>query len=81
MAAMASALTFGVELEFLMAFLPDDTPPPDPTKTRLLRFPYTPEDIKTYHGLTQDIHYCRHEERQGLFGVSIEHAPTPWFGG
>ena len=65
MAAMASALTFGVELEFLMAFLPDDTPPPDPTKTRLLRFPYTPEDIKIYHGLTQDMSDSRDTDENG----------------
>ncbi|KAG4424441.1 hypothetical protein IFR04_002497 [Cadophora malorum] len=60
-----AAMTFGVELEFLMAFLPDDTPPPDPTKTRLLRFPYTPEDIKIYHGLTQDMSDSRDTDENG----------------
>ena len=62
---MVSALTFGVELEFLMAFLPDDTPPPDKAETRLLRFPYTLEDVKIYHDLTKDMSDSRDTDENG----------------
>ncbi|KAH7330148.1 putative amidoligase enzyme-domain-containing protein [Rhexocercosporidium sp. MPI-PUGE-AT-0058] len=62
---MVSALTFGVELEFLMAYLPDDTPPPDPSESRLLRLEYTKADISTYHDLTKDISNSRHTDENG----------------
>lgn len=62
---MPPALTFGVELEFLMAFLPDDTPPPDPSTHRLLRFEYTKDDIKAYHDLTRDMSGKRETDANG----------------
>ncbi|PVH87358.1 hypothetical protein DL98DRAFT_510217 [Cadophora sp. DSE1049] len=48
-----------------MAFLPDDTPPPDPTEHRLLQYSYTPEDIKTYHDLTIDMSDSRDTDSNG----------------
>ncbi|KAH6719056.1 putative amidoligase enzyme-domain-containing protein [Leptodontidium sp. MPI-SDFR-AT-0119] len=62
---MSSALTFGVELEFLMAYLPDNTPPPDPSETRLLRFEYTDHDIAAYLQLTKDTSNARDTNENG----------------
>ncbi|KAG4439999.1 hypothetical protein IFR05_004513 [Cadophora sp. M221] len=62
---MSSALTFGVELEFLMAYLPDNTSPPDPSETRLLRFEYTEADIAAYHHMTIDTSNARDTDENG----------------
>ncbi|KAK0104658.1 hypothetical protein ONS95_004933 [Cadophora gregata] len=50
---------------WLLAFLPDDHPPTDPTETRLLQFSYTPEDTKTYHDLIINMSETRDTDSNG----------------
>ncbi|KAH8808351.1 putative amidoligase enzyme-domain-containing protein [Xylogone sp. PMI_703] len=37
-------LTFGVEIEFILAYLPVDMPMPDPNDTRIVHFPFPSDD-------------------------------------
>ncbi|KAL2067453.1 hypothetical protein VTL71DRAFT_1878 [Oculimacula yallundae] len=62
---MPSTLTFGVELEFLMAYLPDDVPSPDPSEKRMLHFPYTDSDIEEYYEFTKDEPLTRDTDERG----------------
>ncbi|CZT50318.1 uncharacterized protein RSE6_11279 [Rhynchosporium secalis] len=62
---MPSTLTFGIEIYFLLAYLPDDIEPPDPSEKRILYFDYTQESVDEYHDFLADSPSTRDDGERG----------------